>query len=147
MGSILYYQNCTDKEKAKYDKIQYNAARLVTSTLPYTRKEKLFVELGWETIEDRSYILGISLFHKTLKQATRPLARIMLPKFTNTKMYNTRSTKTLKPFPFKSVKYSNSFFPYFTKKYNNLPLKTLRNLLMISSWKSELKINLQDRDT
>ena len=39
-GLILYYQSCTDKEKAKCDKIQYSAARLVTSTLPYTSKEK-----------------------------------------------------------------------------------------------------------
>ena len=80
---ILYYQSCTDKEKAKYDKIQYNAARLVTSTLPYTSKEKLFVELCWETIEDRAYIQGISLFHKIVKQETRSLVRSMLPDFTS----------------------------------------------------------------
>ena len=65
---ILCYQSCTDKEKSKYDKIQYNTARLVTSTLPYTSKEKLFVELGWETIEDRAYILGISLFHQNVER-------------------------------------------------------------------------------
>ena len=104
---ILYYQSCTDKEKAKYDKIQYNAARLVTGTLPYTSKEKLFVELGWETIEDRAYILGICLFHKIVKQETRPLVRSMLPDFENINIYNLRSARTLKSFPFKGVKYSN----------------------------------------
>ena len=45
----------------------------------YTSKEKLFSELGWETIEKRAYILGICLFHKIVKGETRPLIKSLLP--------------------------------------------------------------------
>ena len=136
-GLILYHQSCTDKEKGKYDQIQYNAAKLVTSTLPCTSKEKVFVELGWEAIKDMAYILGISLFHKIVKQETLPLVKSMLPDFTSINIHNLRSARTLKPFPFKGVKYSNSFYPFFTKKYNSLAPKTRQ--MSIDDFKLEIR--------
>ena len=136
-GLVLYYYNCTDKEKARYDRIQYNAARLVSSTHNYTSKEKLFSELGWESIENRAYILGICMFHKIVKGETRPLLKSLLPEFNNTNHYNLRTLKPLKPFPFKGVKYSKSFFPYFTKTYNDLDKKT--RLLLTEDFKLEIK--------
>ena len=74
-GLILYYNNCTNKDQAKFDKIQYNASKLVTSTLHYSSKEKLNQELGWETIQNRANILGLNLFHKKVEGETRPLIR------------------------------------------------------------------------
>ena len=136
-GLVLYYNNCTDKEKARYEKIQYNAARLVTSTLKYTSKEKLFSELGWETMEKRAYILGICLFHKIVKGETRPLIKSLLPEYNTSNHHNLRNTKPLKPFPFKGVKYSKSFFPFFTKKYNDLNKKTRQ--LLTEDFKLEIK--------
>ena len=122
-GLVLYYYNCTDKEKARYDRIQYNAARLVSSTLKYTSKEKLFLELGWETIENRAYILGICMFHKIAKGETRPLLKSLLPKLNITNNYNLRNLRLFRPFPFKGVKYSKSFFPYFTKNTTTLTIR------------------------
>ena len=39
-GLVLYYYNCTVKDKAKYAKMQYDSARLVSSTLKYQSKEE-----------------------------------------------------------------------------------------------------------
>ena len=37
-------------------------------------------ELGWETVEKRSEILGLNIFHKIHKFETRPLVRKCMPK-------------------------------------------------------------------
>ena len=93
---VLYYNNCTDKEKARYDKIQYNKGRLVTSKLKYTSKEILFSELGWETIERRAYTLGIFLYHKIVKGETRPLIKSLLPEYNTSNHHNLKNTTPFK---------------------------------------------------
>ena len=133
---------------------------LIARTLLYTSKEKLFDELGWETIGDWAYILGLFLFHIIVKQGTRPLVRSRVPVFTGIIIrllhpqnlggippkcwgwsnliivYNLRSARTLKQYPFKGVKFSNSFYPLLTKKYNSLPPKTRQ--ISIDDFKLEI---------
>ena len=131
-GLVLYYFNCSGKEKAKYDRIQYNAARLVSSTLRYTSKEKLFLELRWETIEQRAYILGICLFHKVVRGETRPLIKSILPEINKTNQHNLRTTRAFTPFPMKGVKFSKKIshilqknIMTLTKRQYNSRLRTL----------------------
>ena len=50
--------------KRAVGKIQYRAGKIVTGALHYTSKEKLNLELGWETIIDRGNLLSLSIFHK-----------------------------------------------------------------------------------
>ena len=126
-GLLLYYNNCSAKECAKFDQIQYNAAKLVTNTLHYTSKLKLNQELGWESIQDRANSLGICLFNKILKGQTRPLVRTFMTEFDNNSTHDLRVKKPLKSFPFLGVHFSKSFYSYFTKMYNNIDKKT-RNL-------------------
>ena len=120
---MLYYNNCSAKECAKFDQIQYNAAKLVTNTLHYTSKLKLNQELGWESIQDRANSLGICLFNKILKRQTRPLVRTFMTEFDNNSTHDLRVKKPLKSFPFLGVHFSKSFYPYFTKMYNNIDKK------------------------
>ena len=106
----------------RLDRIQYRVAKLVTGTLHYTNKLKLYQELGWETIQSRANYLGITLFHKIHTNNTRPLIkRNMQPYKPN---QNFRGKGSYQPFPYKNVKYKNSFFPYFTKQWNDLDSKT-----------------------
>ena len=44
---FIFYHTLTQVQMSKLDKIQYSAAKLVSSTLPYTGKDKVFAELGW----------------------------------------------------------------------------------------------------
>lgn len=78
-GLIVFYHTLTQVQMAKLDKIQYSAAKLVTSTLHYTSKEKLFSELGWESIKERADYLGLMLFHKIHCNMTRPLTKYLMP--------------------------------------------------------------------
>ena len=97
---------------------------------------KLNKELGWETIGERANYLGITLFHKIHRNETRPLIKSnMQPWDTGSK--NTRSGGKYLPFRFKSLKYNNSFFPYFTRHWNMLSKE--QKCLNLPDFKTELK--------
>ena len=104
-GLIVFYHTLTQVQMAKLDKIQYSAAKLVTSTLHYTSKEKLFSELGWESID----YLGLSLFHKIHCNMTRPLTKHLMPELLN-RPQNLRSDKVYRQIPTSGLKFRKSFF-------------------------------------
>ena len=105
---------------SKLDKIQYSAAKLVTSTLHYTSRDKLFTELGWESIKQRADYLGLTLFHKIHCKLTRPLVTFCMPELL-ARPQNLRSDKVYKQFHATGIKYRNSFFPYMSRLWNRLP--------------------------
>ena len=122
---------------SQLDRIQYSAAKLVTSTLHYTSREKLFAELGWESIKQRAVYLGLTLFHKircklgweSMKQRadylglalfhkihcklTRPLVTYCMPEIL-ARPQNLRSDKVYQQLHVTGIKYCNSFFLYMT---------------------------------
>ena len=121
----VYYHSLKVAEKAKLDKIQYSAAKVVTGVYKQASRLKFFEELAWEEIKTRADFLGLSIFHKISLGDTRPLIKTCMPARS---ALNTRTEYV--QFPFKGMYYANSFFPYFTKKYNLLD-KTTRNQNMI----------------
>ena len=50
-GLIVYYHSLTQTDKNRIDKIQYSAAKLVSSTIHLTSRVKLECELGWSSIK------------------------------------------------------------------------------------------------
>ena len=117
----VYYHSLKVTEKALLENIQYRAGKLVTGALHLTSKDKLNEELGWESINDRADILGYSIFHKINRGETRDLvksclsARILCPQ--------TLRFGGFVPFAYHNAKFANSYFPYFTSKYNKLDSK------------------------
>ena len=119
-GLFVFYHTLTQLQTSKLDRIQYNAAKLVSSTLHYTSKEKLFSELGWESIKQRADFLGLTLFHKIHCNVTRPLIKHFMPELAE-RQYNLRTDKVYKEIPTSTQKFPNSFFPYMTRLWNRLP--------------------------
>ena len=60
----LYANNLKQTDLCRLENLQYRAAKLVTGSLHFTSREKLNIELGWETIKDRIKFLGLCLFQK-----------------------------------------------------------------------------------
>ena len=72
-GLPVYFKTLTQTEISRLGQIQYRAAKLVTGALHFSSKEKLNIELGWETIQKRSDILGLNIFHEIhLKENCMP---------------------------------------------------------------------------
>ena len=112
----------------------------MSGALHYTSADKLNTELGWESIKTRAEFLGLCIFHKIHLNETRPLIRQCMPDINYENRL--RSQGSYKSFPYISVKYSNSFFPHFTKRWNDLP-RSIRNKQDMTSFKSELKLILK----
>ena len=140
-GLVLFYGNLNQTDIAKLDRIQYRSAKVVTGALHFTSRIKLDNDLGWESLSERYELLGLSLFHKIAHNNVRPLLRSILPKVKD-KKYNTRSNDEYENFPRPNEKYHRSFFPHFTRSWNNLE-KTIRDDQDHPSFKENLKIKLK----
>ena len=114
-GLAIFYHTLTLTDKERLDRIQYSATKLVTGCLHTTSKHKLNLELGWETIGERARYLGITLFHKIHKNETRPLIKSNMQPW-DIGSSSRRSGGIYIPFKYKSIKYNNSYFPFFTKQ-------------------------------
>ena len=137
----VYCSNLRQTEISGLENLQYRAAKLVTGTFQFTSREKLNLELGWESIQKRSDNLGLNIFHKIHLYETRPLIRSCMPKPDYENRYNTRSKGGYIPFKNVGNKFRNSFFPHMTLLWNNLPKNVkLKNVLDFKSFvNKELK--------
>ena len=118
-GMVVFYGTLKQTDIAKLDRIQYRSAKVVTGALHFTSRIKLDNDLGWESLSLRYEFLGLSLFHKIAHDKVRPLIRTLLPKVKE-KIHNTRSNDEYENFKRPNEKYFNSFFPHFTRAWNNL---------------------------
>ena len=103
----------------RLNQIQYRAGKLVTGALHYTSCSKIFLELGWEELSSRAKFLGLTVFHKIHLGITRPLVKTCMPslRFNHN---NTRATVCYERFQQRSIEFSKSFSPYFSKLRSSL---------------------------
>ena len=66
----VYYKSLKQTEIGRLENIQYRAGKIVSGALHYTSKEKLNLELGWESIIDRGNLLSLNIFHKIHRHDT-----------------------------------------------------------------------------
>ena len=132
----MYWHTLTQSEAARLIQIQHRAARLCSGALMYTNQSHLEADLSWESVAGRAKFLGLSIFHKIHLNLTRPLIKTCMPQL-NTN--NTRQSGCYKKLPFKSKKYSDSFFSKFSQFLSVLP-RLLRVQTDILLFKTQLKL-------
>ena len=125
-------------EKNWFEQLQSKSAKIVTGALHHTSKEKVNIELGWESIEVRANVLRLTLFHKTRIGQQRPLISSCMPTIAPLTGHNTRHQRRFLSFPRGKVKFSNSFFVLFSRKYEQTP-KEITNLSNMTEFKAALK--------
>ena len=117
----VYCKTLKQTEISRLENLQYRAAKIVTGAFHYTSREKLNIELGWETIQKRADILGLNVFHKIHLQETRPLIRKCMPKLDFERQHFLRSKGGYIPFKNYGSYFKKSFFPYISGLWNCLP--------------------------
>ena len=120
-GLTINFHRLKQTEVLRLNQIQYRAAKLCTGALHLTRQIKLESELGWESLSTRANFLGLCQFKKFHLHESRPLVLRCMPEINFTR--NTRNKTFYHAFPPLGDKFSKSFFPHFTKQYNNLDKK------------------------
>ena len=63
-GLPVYYKCLKITDVARLENLQYKAGKLVTGAYHFTSREKLNLELGWETIMQRGNFLNLNIFQK-----------------------------------------------------------------------------------
>ena len=108
--------------------------------LHFTSQSKLENDLGWEIIPQRADFLGLTIFKKINAHQTKRLVRNCMSQINLSR--RNRNTNIYRSFPKTSLGFSNSFFPYFTKQFNNLQ-KNLAEDNDILSFKKKLKLKIK----
>ena len=143
-GLVVYYNALTAAEISRLRQLQYRAAKLCTGTLHLTSQASLEKDLAWESIGDRALFLGLSLFHKIHINQTRPLIKTAMPKAKSLGVTRSSDSYNYQTFPPILKTFSDSFFPYFTKKWNELPTN-LKFETDIQQFKENLKIHVKPK--
>ena len=100
------------------EKTQYEVALAITGTWKGTNTDKLYEELGWESLHQRRVFRRLTMFYKIYNNLTPTYLKTPLVESNCT--YSLRSTRTLTPIPCKTNKYKNSFYPDVVDLWNKL---------------------------
>ncbi len=126
----IVWDNCTQYEKDSVEKIQIEAARIVTGTTRLVSIEQLYAETCWETLEIRRYSHKLSLFYK-MKNGIVPNYLVdILPLEVDTTRYNLRNSNNLQTVRSRTTLYYNSFLPATTRELE-LPTRKYKEFAVI----------------
>ena len=103
------------------EKIQLEAARIVTGLPIYTRSDLLLRETGWEELKLRRQHRKLSLFYTIINGAAPSFLTDFLPAHIgNLTRFNLRNADHLRQPTYRLQSMYNSFFPSTTDLWNGL---------------------------
>ena len=137
------WDNCSSESKKQLEAIHTESARIVSGATKLCSIEKLFVELGWESLQSRRNKHKLILFYKILHGLTPDyLYDLVPPLVQHTTSYNLRNSDNIQNYRARSNLFLNSFFPSTIRAWNDLPNDT-KNASSVASFKHRLNRNLK----
>lgn len=138
----VVWDNCTQYEANELEKIQIEAARIVTGTTKLVSHSLLYSETGWEALSSRRNKHKLTLFYKMSANLSPAYLSSLLPSTTGANVqYNLRNAANIQTVHANSQLYFNSFLPSTIRCWNELPLET-RSASSVASFKQTLNSNL-----
>lgn len=136
--SDIIWDNCTQYEKNELDKIQLEAARIVTGSTKLVSSARLNSEVGWENLSSRRRKHKLTLFYKMLNGITPDYLTQLVPSQVNqASMYNLRNSDNYLTIRTSSQLYYNSFLPSVVREWNALP-ETSKTSPSVDAFKQSL---------
>ena len=138
----VVWNNCTQYESNELDKIQNEAARIVSGATKLASIDSLHTEIGWETLGSRRNTHQLKMFYK-MKNGLCPdyLASLVLATVGSASTYSLRKSSYLQTLHTDSRLYHTSFLPSAVRDWNELPEQT-RNSPSLNIFRNRLKSNL-----
>ena len=116
-GDVLHDQAFNNSFKEKLKSIQYKVCLALTGSIRGTSKEKIYQELGLESLIDRTWCRKLCLFYKVLEKKNPKYLFSLIP--TRCSFYPTQNIYKI-PLPnTKQNFFKNSFFPSTMIEWNN----------------------------
>ncbi|KAK6183707.1 hypothetical protein SNE40_011134 [Patella caerulea] len=133
------WDNCGKVNSERLEKLQTEAARIVTGLTSYASLESIYKESGWETLKTRRLVRKLSLFYKIVNEQTPQYLTDLVPDMVSqNNNYDLRNSQDLSQSLIRLSAYQNSFFPSTVKLWNSLDLQ-LRQLPTFSLFKKKLR--------
>ena len=138
-GDIIFDKLNNESFKSRIESIQYKACVAITRAIQGTSRERLYRELGLESLSGRCWFRKLTFFYKIVQGLSPPY----LSKYVNlrsTSNYQTRSAtkNNLQEFSCRTNSFKYSFFPFCVSEWNKLD-NPIRDAESIKQFKSMLK--------
>ena len=133
-GDVIYHNQRTDLMKL-IEQVQYKAALIVSGCWQGTSREKLYNELGWESLSERRWFRRMTMFYKITNKMTPSYLLDHIPVIT---IPNVSLRKQITKAPLsRTERYVNSFFPYCINEWNALD-NAIKSLPSLNQFKSKI---------
>jgi Reverse transcriptase (RNA-dependent DNA polymerase) len=135
----VVWDSCTLYEQDILEKIQYEAARIVTGLTRSVSIERLIKEVGWVSLADRRKIQKLTLIYN-YHNGNLPiyLNEIIPPNSYETHSYNLRNSNNLSVIARRTEIFARSVIPSAVKLWNELDL-SIRNSPSLHCFKIKMK--------
>ena len=117
-ADIIYDQPSNMSFCDKLESIQYNSALAITGAIRGTSKDKLYKELGLESLSSRRWFKRLCQFYKIIHGKTPEYLYSIISKSNHS--YNTRHQYRIPQYFCRTNYFQNSFFPYTISEWNKL---------------------------
>ena len=117
-GDVIYDEAYNETFHQKLESIQYNAFLALSETITGSSREKLYQELGLESLQRRRWYRKLSLFYKIFKENKPVYPFNLIP--TKKSNYNTKNIDKICLFRAKHNFFKSSFFPSTVIEWNKL---------------------------
>ena len=115
-GDVIYDQPNNSRLSDKIESVQYNAALAITGAIRGTSKEKLYQELGLESLKDRRWLRRMSYLYKIISTKLPPYLYELIPLLQRSHRY----PGCFQIYLCKTIFFQNSFLPFTLTEWNKL---------------------------
>ena len=137
------WDNCSTESKNQLESIHIEAASVITGATKLCSIEKLFADLGWESLLKRHNKHKLVIFYKILHGiAPTYLSDIVPPLIQDTTTYNLRNAGNIQNYRVHTNLFSNFFFPSTVRAWNDLP-NEIKDAPSVGSFKYKINKNLR----
>ena len=103
----------------KLEAVQYSASRAISGTWKGTSREKLYAELGWESLSSRRWSRHLTLFYKFINSRTPEYTTDPIPPQRQSR-YPLRNQNVIGRIRARTEKFQSSFYPHCLSEWNKL---------------------------
>ncbi|XP_052275100.1 uncharacterized protein LOC127874668 isoform X1 [Dreissena polymorpha] len=137
--ACVVWDGCTLYDKELLEKIQNEAARIVSGLTRSVSLRNLYTEVKWPSLEKRrSYLKLINIYKMHNGQCPNYLNNLLPPTVHEQSSLNLRNAEDYTILSRRTLLYSRSFLPSAINLWNSLPIE-IRNIDTISKFKTSLK--------
>ena len=133
-GDIIYDQPHNESFCEKIESVQYKAALAITGAIQGTSREKLYQELGFESLRDRRWYKRLSCMYKIMNRQAPNYLINLIPKCQQ--FFRTRNSQ-IPAFHCRTDNFKCSFFPSTLNDWFNLD-NNIKKSESISTFKNRI---------